>query len=270
MPIITISRGSASGGLLLAEGLAKKLGYGIVGREEIVHEAARFGISEKKLQEALFKPLSFWDRLKHDRRRYLALGQAALCERVQQDGIVYHGNAGHLLLHDVSHLLCIRLIAPLSFRIDMLRKKQGMSSDEAVAYIEKVDRQRREWTKLLYGVDWLDPNLYDLTINLKTLDIDGAVELAASAAQRDEFQATEVSRAAMANLLLVSKVQAALAINEQTASCELEVKAQDGEVFLRGKLRPASLVDAVIEVASGVEGVKRVDREELDAPDYTV
>jgi hypothetical protein len=41
-------------------------------------------------------------------------------------------------------------------------------------------------------------------------------------------------------------------------------------VFLRGRLRPASLVDAVLDVARAVEGVDRVDRDNLAAPEYTV
>jgi len=254
----------------LAEGLAKKLGYQIVGREDIVHEAARSGIKEQKLKEALLKPPGFWDRFKHDRHCYLALVQAALCERVQPDRIIYHGNAGHLLLHDVSHVLCIRLIAPLSFRIKKVQQERPVSDEEAVGLIEKVDQERRDWTRLLYGVDWLDPSLYDLTINLKTLDLEGAVEVAAAAAQRTEFQATEASREAMANLLLASQVKAALASNTDTHSCEVEVRAKDGVVFLHGKIRPESLVETVIQVASQVEGVQRVDRDELDAPDLTV
>ena len=46
MAIITVSCGSASGGLMLAQNLAEKLGYEIVSREDVIHEAARFGASE--------------------------------------------------------------------------------------------------------------------------------------------------------------------------------------------------------------------------------
>jgi hypothetical protein len=48
------------------------------------------------------------------------------------------------------------------------------------------------------------------------------------------------------------------------------VRVEDGVVYLRGRLRPASLVAAVLEVTERVEGVSRVDREDLAAPDYTV
>ena len=50
MAIVTISRGSGSGGLLLAERLAEELDYDVVSREDIIREAATFGAPEEKLQ----------------------------------------------------------------------------------------------------------------------------------------------------------------------------------------------------------------------------
>lgn len=270
MPIITISRGSGSGGRLLAESLSRRLDFELVSREDVVHEAAHFGASEEELRTALLKPPGIWSRFSHQRRRYLAFVQAALCERVKGGRVVYHGNAGHLLLPGASNLLCIRLLAPLDFRVRMLHEVAAMNADQARAEIERVDKERQTWSRFLYGVDLLDPTLYDLTVNLRTLELDDAVELVAVAASSSRFQPTEESRRAMANLLLSSRVRAALAKDERTLSAEVEVWADDGVVSLRGRLRPASLVDAVLTVAGQVEGVKRLDRADLAAPDYTV
>ena len=44
MPIITISRGSFSGGKMLAELVAKKLGYRCIDREHIIRKAAARGV----------------------------------------------------------------------------------------------------------------------------------------------------------------------------------------------------------------------------------
>jgi cytidylate kinase len=270
MAIVTISRGTGSGGLLLAEGLAEELGYEMVSREDIVREATAFGAAEESLQKALLTPPSFWDRFKHERRCHLAFVQAALCEHAQKDRIVYHGNAGHLLLQGVSHVLCIRIVAPMPVRIQMLMERKGMGRSEAIDFIEKVDRERQAWTRFLYDVDWMDPSLYDLTINLRTLDVGRAVEVAAAAARNRAFEPTEESREAMAGLVLASRVRAALAANPKTCPAEVEVDAKQGVVYLKGKLRQASIVDAVIEAANGVAGVEEVNREYLDAPDYTV
>ncbi len=270
MSIITISRGSGSGGQELAEAVAAELGYTVVSREEVVHEATRFGASEDALRKALLEPPRLWDRVQHERRRYIAYVQAALVERAQAGRLVYHGNAGHLLLPGISHVVRVRLIAPADFRDRVLQERSDLSEEEAEERIEKLDRQREKWTRFLYGVDWLDPRLYDLCINLRTLEVEDAVALVVLASRSPRFKPTSESRKAMADLGLASRVQAALAADERTFSAEVRLRAQDGAVYLRGRLRPPSLVDAVIEVAGSVPGVERVDRENLAAPDYTV
>ena len=60
MSVITISRGSFSGGKTLAECLAARLGYRCVGRETIVERAAASGVSHEELLDALLKPRGFW------------------------------------------------------------------------------------------------------------------------------------------------------------------------------------------------------------------
>ncbi|HKJ01113.1 MAG TPA: cytidylate kinase family protein [Longimicrobiales bacterium] len=270
MPIITISRGSGSGGQVLAEGVAQRLGYDVVSREEIVREAARFGAPEDGLRRALLRPPGLWDRFNHERRRYLAFVQAALAERVRGGQVVYHGNAGHLLLPGIDHVVCVRLIAPLEFRVRMLRERSGMTEDEALDHIHEVDRQRERWTLFLYGVDWLDPHLYDLSINLRTLEVEDAVDLVAVLSRAARFQPTEASRRSLEDLVLASRVRAALAADPRTASAEVRVRAEGGEVVLAGRLRSTALVDAALDVAGGVDGVAAVDRDNLDALPFIV
>jgi len=149
-------------------------------------------------------------------------------------------------------------------------EREGVSSSEAVRIIEEVDDERKNWTSFLYGVDWLDPNLYDLTINLRTLSLEGAVRVAAEAVQRDEFEPTEESRKAMQDLLVASRVRAALATDEVTGTADVEVRADDGVVHLKGKLRQSGLADAIIQVTQTVEGVSAVNREQLGTPDLLV
>ncbi len=270
MAIVTISRGSASGGLLLANALGERLGYEVVGREEILRDAARFGAPEDELREALLKPPSFWERLKHTRRRYLAFVQLALCQQVQSDGVIYHGNAGHVLLYGLPHLFCVRLIAPIAFRVQQIMQEQNLSREQALELIETVDKERQAWTRFLYGLDYLDPHLYDLIVNLKVLSVDGAAELVASAVQRPELATTDEGRKAMADLLLASRVRAAVAADKRTASTQVKVEAKEGLVILSGRLRSTRLVDSVLEITEALEGVERLNRDNLDAPEYIV
>jgi cytidylate kinase len=265
MAIITISRGSATGGRLLAEGLAKTLDFHIVSREEIIQCAAQFGVSESKLDRAYMDSPTFTEEVKQDRRRYLIFLQDALCEWARKDNVIYHGNVGHLLLRGISHLFRIRLIAPLAYRVQKIVERTTMTDEQAAAYIEKIDAQRRAWTLLLYGVDWLNPNLYDLTINLENMDIDAAVDIAAAGVKRREFAATAASQKAMNDLAFSTRIKATLAADSLTAPVELQVDADSvsGRVSLRGKIGSENLLDIILGITQKVPGVTRVITEHL-------
>ena len=165
MSVITISRGTFSGGLMLAECLSARLGYRSIGRDLIVEKAAVSGISQDVLLKALQKPPSFLERLHHSKYIYLALIQAALSEEVRTGSVVYHGNAGHLLLKGAP-VLRTRIIAPMKFRVEMAQERLNLTAAQAIEHIQRMDNERRKWTQYIYGVDWTDPSLYDIVLNL--------------------------------------------------------------------------------------------------------
>ncbi len=260
MAIITISRGSATGGLLLAEGLAKKLGYKLVRREDILEGTAKFGVEAAKLENLLFGPPTFSDDFKQDIRNYIAFFQAALYEYIQKQDVIYLGNVGHLMLRDIPDVLTIRLIAPLEYRIRLLIERGKMTREEASNYIEKIDAQRRAWTLFLYGVDWLNPILYDLTLNLENMNIDTAVEIAATAARLKKFSESDQNQITMENMLMAATTRAELLANPRLASYDIEVEADTGNatVYLEGKLTP-ELIGHAVEIAGNIAGVNKVD-----------
>lgn len=259
MAIITISRGSFSGGKMLAECLACELGLRCIDRDVIVEKAAAAGASQDSLREALAKPPTFWERFTHTRYRYLTIIQAALCEELGAGQAVYHGNAGHLLLHGVGHVLRARIVAPMSFRVAKVRERLKMDAQEAAAYIERMDRHREKWTHYLYGVDWRDPAIYDIVLNLEALDIRQACEIIAATARQSCFAETDESRAAMQDLIVASRVRATLAVDDATQDLELQVTARDGAVSIVGKLPRYARVSDIEDIARRVRGVTGVE-----------
>ncbi len=162
MAIITISRGTFSGGNALAECLSAQLGYPRLGREEAISEAEKeYGISLEKLTAAVKNPPSIWQQTIGPRVAYLKCLTAAIMDHAKDGDLVYHGYAGHLLLSGVPQVLRVRVIAGIESRIEMAIKQMNLSRNEAVEYIEKVDKERSRWTHFLYGLEWQDPVLYD-------------------------------------------------------------------------------------------------------------
>ena len=255
MAVITISRGSFSGGKMLAESLAERLGYRCIDRDTLVEKAASLGVSSGELLATLEKPPSLLDRFKHKKYIYLAAIQAALTDEVRKGKAVYHGNAGHLLLRGVGHVLRTRIIAPIEFRVAMVRDRLHLGPSEAKAHIQKMDQDRARWTQYLYGIDWGDPAYYDVVINLERVDLQEACETIASMAGQERFRENPESLAAMEDLALSSRVRASLVTNPGTALLELDVNARAGRVSLGGLAYSPLQVKEIEDLVWKVPGV---------------
>jgi cytidylate kinase len=260
MCVVTISRGSFSGGKMLAEGLGARLSFRCVDRDVVAERAAASGVSQMEVLDALLKPPHFLERFKHQRYQYLALFQAALAEEVKTGKVVYHGNAGHLLLKGANPVLKVRVIAPMQKRIAMVQQRLKLSDSEAVAHIRKVDQDRKNWTHFLYGVNWEDPALYDLVVNLDSMDVPEACEIVATAARQQKcFQFVGPCQEQMQDLAVGSRVRANLAINPATSHLEFEVTSRQGRVSVRGRISPPQTLEEVKRVALAVSGVVELD-----------
>jgi cytidylate kinase len=248
---------------MLAECLAERLGFRCIDRDVIVERAAASGVSQEELRDALQKPPSFLERFQHKKYMYLALIQAALAEEVRTGRAVYHGNAGHLLLSGGSPVLRVRIIAPLEFRLKMAQDRLKFSRNEALAYIEKMDEHRRKWTHYLYGVDWGDPTLYDMVLNLEHISIEEACNILVATVRERCFSLTPQCQARMNDLAIASWVRANLALNPPTSGLEVEVTATEGRVRIRGRLAGLEQLEEVRQVATNSRGVVEVDLQEL-------
>lgn len=266
MSVITISRGSFSGGKMLAECLSKSLGYRCVDREVIVERAAVHGVSQDELRDALQKPPTLLDRFQHKKYLYLVLIQAALAAEVRTGKAVYHGNAGHLLLKGGPHILRVRIIAPMAFRLKMAQERLKFSRAEAADYIGRMDQDRRKWTQYLYGVDWGDPSNYDIVVNLEFMNVQEACTTISTLARQRCFEFTPCCQAAMDDLALASRVRAELALDDATSHLEFGIDADDGAVSVHGAVSNMREVEEIQRVAAGVPGVKSLNLDELASP----
>ncbi|HEX6513273.1 MAG TPA: cytidylate kinase family protein [Chloroflexota bacterium] len=261
MAIITISRGSLSGGQQLAERAASQLGYRCISREVLLEAAARYGVPEMKLSELFEKKPSFWEWLTRSRERYLVFIQAAMCEAAQSGDLVYHGQAGQELLAGISHVLKVRLIAPLERRALTAMEQRGLDHEAATRHIQRIDDERYRRMRDLFNVDWRDPALYDVVLNLQRMSINTAVEMVVGLAKQAEFQPTPESTRAMENLTVAARVKATLLANPTTNDIPLDVQADGGIVRISGVITAiddGQIEDRLRELAMSTQGVKSV------------
>ncbi len=258
MSIITISRGSFSGGKQLAECVAHQLDYRCIDRDVVAQHTSIRSISPDELLAALdTPPANALSTLNHRKYIYLALIQAGILEEVSGGDAVYHGLAGHLLLQGGLAVLRIRVIAPLEFRIGLAQARLNLSRTDAIAHIERVDDQRSKWTRYLYGVDWEDPSLYDLVFNLQYISVEQACRLVVGMVKEGGFKFTAQKQTSLNDFILASRVRAALARDALTSNLEVEVECRAGEALIKGPLYEQT--EEVQRVAATVPGVERVE-----------
>jgi cytidylate kinase len=267
MPLITISRGSMSGGKDLAECISASLGCPCVGREILIDAASKLGVPQQVLARKMEKGPGLWDRLTLERRIYVIAVQAALAEQIVSGNLVYHGLAGHMLLRGLPAVLRIRLIAPLEARIQTVMERQKLSRQTAEHYIHDVDEDRVRWTRFIYDVDVRDSRLYDLVVNLEGMTISTACNAVLEIVKQPEFEINESVRVRLADFALGCRVKVALATHPASRGLDLEVTTKRGVVSVVGEVpQPIMLTHAssrweqeLTQIAGSVEGVQRVE-----------
>lgn len=262
MPIITISRTLFSGGEQIAKEVAQKLGYPFLRRKELILEAAEaFAFEETKLVEAMAEPPKLWQRDRDKRDSHFNLIRATFLKRCEKQDLIYHGFSGQELIHNVSHVLRVLVIADESYRIETAKTQAGLDREEALKQIKASDKKFNSWTRHMYGFEWKDPSLYDIVFNLGRMSLEGAVETILAMIARGDFDPTDASKQAFADELLASLVWSAITQNEDLSTSYLETKALQGRVVITGTARSARILTKITEVAESVEGVTEVENE---------
>ena len=259
MAIITISRGSYSKGIEVAEKVAQKLGYQCCAREVILEASKEFNIPELKLMKAVQNAPSILEKFSYGKENYIAYFQSALLKFFQRDNIVYHGLAGHFFVKGVSHVLKVRIIADLKDRIQVVMDREKISDESAaVALIKKIDLERRKWSQHLYGIDTNDPSLYDLVIRVRKMTVDDAVDVICHTVGLETFKTTVESQKAMEDLVLASEVKTTLL----ELKPEIQVFARDGVVTLGASakiMKDPDVVQEMERIVGRIPGVKEVN-----------
>jgi len=179
-PVITISREAGCGGTKIAKKLATAIGMDLMGGKiiQMVAESVEMSdkvvctLDEKEITKrddwltSLFETRHLWpDQYLHHLTKVIGT-------------IGRHGNAvivgrGANFILPRKDTFSVRIIAPEELKIKNVLKT---ANDEAKRYIIKTDSDRRAFVRKYFNADIEDPSAYDLVINMRSLNADGAVE----------------------------------------------------------------------------------------------
>lgn len=180
-PVITISREVGCNGLKFARLLANRLNTHKLSSDwrvlskEVFYESARelnmeperirktFKKSEKYVFEEIIK--AFNDKnYKSERKIIKTVADVVLSFAIDGFCIIV-GRAGHIIAKDIKNALHIRLVAPLDYRIKNIMENNRLNREEAILFIEKVEKERMAFRKAIGGEKTQQTELFDISIN---------------------------------------------------------------------------------------------------------
>ena len=221
MSVITISRQYGSGGDEVASHLCEALGYHSFGKEQILQAAEGTSLSRLNAidySEDNHEVQTFLERLfgrspstvqkiawaenpsiatRPERADVQDLAVIGLVKRAIQAALkagnmVIIGRGGQALLKNAPGVLHVRIGAPMEARIErvkqQLAKEAGAPTSEkrlardAADLITIRDKASADYLKTYHNIDWEDPWLYHMVLNLGKLSIDQATTVIVAAA----------------------------------------------------------------------------------------
>ena len=185
---VTISRDPGSGGSIIANRLAEKLGFDVFHREVLHQMAQSADVSEQLLDTLDEKGLStledwisslVWERhLWPD--EYLHHLMKVVNTINEHGRAVIIGRGANFIL-PADRQFRVRITASQKVRIGHVARDYNISEDEARRRIIRTESDRKAFVRKYFNADIADPTHYDLVINTGTLSVDNAVAVISAA-----------------------------------------------------------------------------------------
>jgi hypothetical protein len=108
---------------------------------------------------------------------YVRIVGMVILNMAKEGCVLIVGRGSQVILRDDPEALHVQVVAPLPSRTEKLMRIERLTQSEATRRILASDQARADYLRRYYGVNWLDPQLYDLVINTGRISIQTAVQL---------------------------------------------------------------------------------------------
>lgn len=189
--IITIARGYGSGGKEIAVKLSKALGIKYYDRELIRKASEQTGINEALFnladethKKTPFRKYTSQDVLTPESNDYLSKEnlfnlQAQVIREIaaNKESCVIVGRCAHHILKDNDAVIKVHIHADEETCIETVKERNGLTDEEAVILIKKINAERAAYHRYYTTLEWNDIRNYDICLNTSRADIDKCVQI---------------------------------------------------------------------------------------------
>lgn len=193
--VITVNRELGSGGRTIGRKLAERLNVKYYDKALIQGLTKEFGLSVEEIEKIKAQKKTWWNEFNNYYKKrgsttmpmeaetvlttesMMATEKRILQELAAKESCVVAGRSGFLVFREWPNHINIFIQAPMESRIERVMRKQGLSREEAIAAIKKVDKGRETYIQKYADTSRYDTRNYDLVINAAGLSEDDAVEV---------------------------------------------------------------------------------------------
>ena len=260
MPIVAMTREMGSLGKDVAAAVSARLGKPLIHHEIIDPLADKMRLRKSHVIRFLDGKANIWERLTTDKTS-LSIFTADETVRLVESGdvAVIRGWGSAHLLRRIPHVICVRVCAPLNLRAQ--RMMQRLDTDDCGFVVNEIklsEEAHGAITRRHFGINWQDPEQYDLVLNTERLSIEECADEVMGLTRDAQFQETAQSRQMLADLALETHVRAALRADARTAKMSVSISSDHGRVTLSGIVDSGLKRGDASKVAAAVPGVKKV------------
>src|SRR6195256_2255160 len=258
MPLVAMTREMGSLGMDVARILEPELKVPLVYREMINNLADKMRLRKSHVIRLLGGKPNLFERLTADKTS-LSIYTADEMLQVASKGAVMRGWGAAHLLRPVKHAICVRICAPLEVRVKrMMARLDTEDRDAVAAEIRNSDEAQGAIAKRHFGIDWQDPEGYDLSLNTERMSVEQCAEEIVQLSRKPDFGETH---AALSDLALQASIKAALRADPATRGLSFAVDSERGRVRLRGIVDTRKEWNDAARVVTSVHGVTGVKSE---------
>lgn len=263
MPMIAMTREMGSLGRDVAAELGVRMNRKVVYQEIIDQMANKMRVRKSHVVRFLESGAGILDRLTSEKSS-LSIYTADETFRFLRNGEtgVLRGWGATHLLRFVPHVIRVRVCAPIALRIERMMDRLGTSDRSGVEdEILMSEEAHTAIAKRHFGIDWRDPEHYDLVLSTERLNVGECVDEIENMARMPRFQETPESIRIVENLSLEWGIRAALKRDPGTSGVSIGVECDGGRVRLFGVVDRQAQADGAAAVTAAVEGVVAVESE---------
>ncbi|SHE41245.1 Cytidylate kinase [Mariniphaga anaerophila] len=198
-PLITISREVGCNGVKLAHKMTDKLNsrhlgpeWKVLSKEVFFQSAKELDMEPEKVKRVFmysdtygFNDIlnAFGTKKFKSEKKVIKTVNEVICTFAKEGFCIIVGRAAHIIAHDIKNALHLRLLAPLEYRIKTIIDNNHLNREEAIEFINKVERERKAFRKAIRQ-ESPETDLFDLCINRASFNDEEAIDLIVTAAEK--------------------------------------------------------------------------------------